>query len=290
MKRKRGSRDENQRTLTLLRGPACPFCGQVGTITIDEGGGSIRRGGGLLGCCRPRSGAHRLVVRCDSGLHVWLERGRRTVAVRGERILRAKRRHRIHREPAELDQGRIGANVRTWRSPARGDVSARQRRIARKVAWTPRGGSAEPTAAGARREDATCCSARSARWAPVFASRATTRCAPASARAHTAGACSRRTAPPRPEFDAPEPTLAKAPNASLLPITRGEVRARLRGQARIGASGRSSARRRSGPSRGTCQPTFPRALWAASDAPRAARRYVASERQLLLRRRRPPPP
>jgi hypothetical protein len=53
----------------------CPFCGKVGAVMIDEGGGEHQTFvEDCTECCRPR------VVHYDSspdlrdGLHVWLER------------------------------------------------------------------------------------------------------------------------------------------------------------------------------------------------------------------------
>ena len=52
----------------------CPFCGKVGTVTIDEGGGEHQTYvEDCPVCCKPR------IVHLDSsggadGPHVWLER------------------------------------------------------------------------------------------------------------------------------------------------------------------------------------------------------------------------
>ncbi len=54
----------------------CPFCGQMGTVVIDEGGGEHQTFvEDCTECCKPR------VVHFDSsrdvkkGVRVWLERG-----------------------------------------------------------------------------------------------------------------------------------------------------------------------------------------------------------------------
>jgi hypothetical protein len=54
----------------------CPFCGQLGTVSIDEGGGERQTFvEDCSECCKPR------VVHVDSsrdvtkGVRVWLERG-----------------------------------------------------------------------------------------------------------------------------------------------------------------------------------------------------------------------
>ena len=78
MKRKKPSRrsEQNERSLTSSVDLACPFCGRMGTVTIDEGGGARQTVvEDCSVCCRPR------VVHIDSspdvtdGMHVWLERG-----------------------------------------------------------------------------------------------------------------------------------------------------------------------------------------------------------------------
>ncbi len=65
----------NERHLTSSVDLACPFCGQMGTISIDEGGGEKQTVVEDCDvCCRPR------VVHIESspdvtdGMHVWLER------------------------------------------------------------------------------------------------------------------------------------------------------------------------------------------------------------------------
>jgi len=74
-KKKPSKRRENERSLTSTIDVACPFCGQMGTITIDEGGGEKQTVvEDCSVCCRPR------VVHIDSSsdvtnrMHVWLER------------------------------------------------------------------------------------------------------------------------------------------------------------------------------------------------------------------------
>jgi hypothetical protein len=66
----------NERQLNSSVDVACPFCGRMGTVTIDEGGGEKQTVvEDCEVCCRPR------VVHIDSspdatnGVHVWLERG-----------------------------------------------------------------------------------------------------------------------------------------------------------------------------------------------------------------------
>jgi hypothetical protein len=65
----------NERSLNSSVELACPFCGQMGSIAIDEGGGEHQTFvEDCAVCCRPR------VVHMDSspeakgGPHVWLER------------------------------------------------------------------------------------------------------------------------------------------------------------------------------------------------------------------------
>jgi hypothetical protein len=65
----------NERQLTSSVDLACPFCGQMGSISIDEGGGEKQTVvEDCSVCCRPR------IVHIDSspdvteGMHVWLER------------------------------------------------------------------------------------------------------------------------------------------------------------------------------------------------------------------------
>jgi hypothetical protein len=78
MKPKKPSKrdDHNRRSLTSSVDVACPFCGRMGTIAIDEGGGERQTVvEDCSVCCRP------CVVHIDSspdvtnGMHVWLERG-----------------------------------------------------------------------------------------------------------------------------------------------------------------------------------------------------------------------
>jgi hypothetical protein len=65
----------HERHLTSSVDLRCPFCGRMGTISIDEGGGENQTVvEDCTTCCRPR------VVHIESspdvtdGVHVWLER------------------------------------------------------------------------------------------------------------------------------------------------------------------------------------------------------------------------
>jgi hypothetical protein len=85
-------------------------------------------------------------------------------------------------------------------------------------------------------------------------------------------------APPRPDFDAPQPTLVKAPDATLLKMTRGEVRAAH--GARLGwflFGALAGAAAVWSVTRDVPSDVFRARLWAASELRALHGRYVASD-------------